>query len=132
MQTSEKTCVVDAENIWIIDDDQSIRFVLQRALEKAEMNITAFEFTSDLLNAISAKDVKLPDAIISDIRMPGVPSIKTATFLYERRHDRCTNPHRTVGRLPERGPDHGPLGYPARGCFGGGVQRPAGRRRQRG
>jgi len=87
MQTSEKTCVVDAENIWIIDDDQSIRFVLQRALEKAEMNITAFEFTSDLLNAISAKDVKLPDAIISDIRMPGMSGLDLTKEIHQQYPD---------------------------------------------
>ena len=61
-----------SENLWIVDDDQSIRWVLQRALEKAEMKITAYEFASDLLRALKAEDVKLPDAIISDIRMPGM------------------------------------------------------------
>lgn len=65
----------NAENLWIIDDDQSIRWVLQRALEKSGMNVTPFEFTSDLLDAISAKNVQLPDAIISDIRMPGMSGL---------------------------------------------------------
>lgn len=62
------------EKIWIVDDDQSIRWVLQRALEKADMAIEAFEFASDLLKALHlANDKKqLPDAIISDIRMPGM------------------------------------------------------------
>jgi two-component system nitrogen regulation response regulator GlnG len=61
-----------SENLWIVDDDQSIRWVLQRALEKADMNITAYEFASDLLGDLKAENVKLPDAIISDIRMPGM------------------------------------------------------------
>ena len=61
-----------SENLWIVDDDQSIRWVLQRALEKAEMKITVYEFASDLLRALKAEDIKLPDAIISDIRMPGM------------------------------------------------------------
>ena len=61
-----------SENLWIVDDDQSIRWVLQRALEKADMKITAYEFASDLLRALKADNVKLPDAIISDIRMPGM------------------------------------------------------------
>ena len=61
-----------SENLWIVDDDQSIRWVLQRALEKADMNITAYEFASDLLRDLKAENAKLPDAIISDIRMPGM------------------------------------------------------------
>lgn len=66
-----------SENIWIVDDDQSIRWVLQKALEKAQMNVTAFEFPSDLIRQLreasdSKTDLKLPDAIISDIRMPGM------------------------------------------------------------
>lgn len=75
MQQSKNAPIVDTENIWIIDDDQSIRFVLQRALEKAGMNITAFEYTSDLLSEISKQDAELPDAIISDIRMPGMSGL---------------------------------------------------------
>jgi len=62
------------EKIWIVDDDQSIRWVLQRALEKADMAIGVFEFASDLLKALhlANKKKQLPDAIISDIRMPGM------------------------------------------------------------
>lgn len=87
MQTTEKMNVVGTENIWIIDDDQSIRFVLQRALEKAGMNITAFEFTSDLLSAISASNVKLPDAIISDIRMPGMSGLDLTKEIHQKYPD---------------------------------------------
>ena len=61
-----------SEKLWIVDDDQSIRWVLQRALEKAQMNITAYEYASDLLRDLKADGVQLPDAIISDIRMPGM------------------------------------------------------------
>lgn len=63
-----------SEKVWIVDDDQSIRWVLQRALEKADMEISAFEFASDLLKALQKanENKTLPDAIISDIRMPGM------------------------------------------------------------
>ena len=61
------------EKIWIVDDDQSIRWVLQRALEKAGIEITSFEFGSDLLRSIKdVTEVNLPNAIISDIRMPSI------------------------------------------------------------
>ena len=87
MQKPKKKTVVDTENIWIIDDDQSIRFVLQRALEKTGMNITAFEFTSDLLNTISTSNVKLPDAIISDIRMPGMSGLDLTKQIHQQYPD---------------------------------------------
>ena len=61
-----------SENLWIVDDDQSIRWVLQKALEKAGMTINAYEFASDLLRDLNAENKQLPDAIISDIRMPGM------------------------------------------------------------
>jgi len=66
------------EKIWIVDDDQSIRWVLQRALEKANMKINTYEFASDLLKALrdATQDKNLPDAIISDIRMPGMDGFK--------------------------------------------------------
>ena len=60
-----------SETIWIVDDDQSIRWVLQKALEKAGMNVTSFELASDLLRKLNDESVP-PDAIVSDIRMPGM------------------------------------------------------------
>ena len=75
------------ENIWIIDDDQSIRFVLQRALEKAGMNVTAFEFTSDLLTALSASETTIPNVIISDIRMPGMSGLELTKQIHKNYPD---------------------------------------------
>ena len=60
------------EKLWIVDDDQSIRWVLQKALEKAGMEVHAYEFASDLLRDLNAENAQLPEAIISDIRMPGM------------------------------------------------------------
>lgn len=61
------------EKLWIVDDDQSIRWVLQRALENAQMDVIAFECGSDLLRQLrDENESSLPDAIISDIRMPGM------------------------------------------------------------
>ena len=62
-----------SEKIWIIDDDQSIRWVLEKALEKAGMNVSVFEFSSDLLLQLRESDTtNIPDAIITDVRMPGM------------------------------------------------------------
>jgi two-component system nitrogen regulation response regulator GlnG len=55
------------EIVWIVDDEQSIRWVLERALSKADMDVTSFSSATLLLKAL---DKTCPDAIISDIRMP--------------------------------------------------------------
>lgn len=65
-----------SEKIWVVDDDQSIRWVLQRALEKADMDVRMFEHAQDLLYALDSNEGSdkdsdgHPQAIISDIRMP--------------------------------------------------------------
>ena len=71
-----------AENIWIVDDDQSIRWVLQKALEKAGMNITAFEFASDVVRKLK-EGTNIPDSIISDIRMPGMDGFELIEKIHE-------------------------------------------------
>ncbi|RTZ67528.1 MAG: nitrogen regulation protein NR(I), partial [Aquificaceae bacterium] len=53
--------------VWIVDDEQSIRWVLERALTKAEMDVMSFESANELLSAL---DDAQPEVIISDIRMP--------------------------------------------------------------
>jgi len=55
--------------IWIIDDDDSIRWVLQTALESAGMQVRSFENANSILDELNKQP---PDAIISDIRMPGM------------------------------------------------------------
>jgi len=56
-------------HIWIIDDDDSIRWVLQTALESAGMQVRSFENANNILDELNKQT---PDAIISDIRMPGM------------------------------------------------------------
>jgi two-component system nitrogen regulation response regulator GlnG len=57
-----------AKKIWIIDDDKSIRWVLQKALEKNNFNVTPFSNTNEAINHFNHD---MPDLIISDIKMPG-------------------------------------------------------------
>ncbi len=61
------------ENIWVIDDDRSIRWVLERALKQANMNVTTFESAAGVMERL---DKELPDAIVSDIRMPGIDGLE--------------------------------------------------------
>ena len=56
------------KKIWILDDDKSIRWVLQKALERNNYIVTTFSNTNEAINHFN-HDV--PDLIISDIKMPG-------------------------------------------------------------
>ncbi len=61
--------------IWIVDDDQSIRFVLERALLRENLPTRSFTNTRDVLSALNASndagDEGGPQVLVSDIRMPG-------------------------------------------------------------
>ncbi len=57
------------EAAWVIDDDQSIRWVLERALQQEGIAVRTFESAENVLASLSHQQ---PDAIISDIRMPGL------------------------------------------------------------
>jgi two-component system nitrogen regulation response regulator GlnG len=56
-------------HIWIIDDDDSIRWVLQKALEGADFKVTSFDNANTIIDKLKQEE---PDSIITDVRMPGV------------------------------------------------------------
>jgi two-component system nitrogen regulation response regulator GlnG len=55
-------------NVWLVDDDASIRWVLERALKQGGMLPTAFEQADSALAALRRSR---PDVLMTDIRMPG-------------------------------------------------------------
>ena len=59
-------------NVWIVDDDESVRWVLDRALKQADMQTRTFERAEHLLEAV---DDGAPDVLITDVRMPGMSGI---------------------------------------------------------
>ena len=61
-----------ALNVWVVDDDQSVRWVLEKALRQAGMTARTFERAEHLLEAISHGE---PDVLITDVRMPGMSGI---------------------------------------------------------
>ena len=71
-------------HIWIIDDDDSIRWVLQKALEGAEMKVTSFENANNILSELQKQE---PDAIITDIRMPGLDGFTLLQQISEQHPD---------------------------------------------
>ncbi|WP_434633471.1 nitrogen regulation protein NR(I) [Chromobacterium sp. CV08] len=62
-----------AKPVWIIDDDKAIRWVLEKALSRADIGFDSFASADDALNALYDDT---PQAIISDIRMPGTDGLK--------------------------------------------------------
>ncbi|AKO64919.1 nitrogen regulation protein NR(I) [Methylophilales bacterium MBRSG12] len=56
------------KKIWILDDDKSIRWVLQKALEKNNYTVLAFGNTNEAINQFNHD---MPDLIVSDVKMPG-------------------------------------------------------------
>ncbi|WP_006787469.1 nitrogen regulation protein NR(I) [Thiorhodospira sibirica] len=61
-----------AETIWVIDDDHAIRWVLERALNKAGLKVITFATATEALKALLQE---VPDALITDIRMPGMDGL---------------------------------------------------------
>ncbi|MFT3777017.1 MAG: nitrogen regulation protein NR(I) [Ottowia sp.] len=57
--------------IWIVDDDPSIRFVLEKALARAELRTRSFTNPREVLAALSESGESGPQVLVSDIRMPG-------------------------------------------------------------
>jgi len=64
---------MQSEEIWIIDDDRSIRWVLEKAFEKEGMKIRCFEDGNSIIKKL---DSGVPSIIMSDIRMPGIDGIE--------------------------------------------------------
>lgn len=57
--------------IWIVDDDQSIRFVLEKALLRESLPTRSFTSPREVLDALADGDDEGPQVLVSDIRMPG-------------------------------------------------------------
>lgn len=60
------------ENVWVADDDRSIRWVLERTLQKAGIEVRSFETADQVIVALRTEQ---PDALITDIRMPGTDGL---------------------------------------------------------
>ncbi len=61
------------EHVWIVDDDKSIRWVLEKALNRAGIHTSCFDNGEAVVKRLHQE---CPDAIISDIRMPGMDGLE--------------------------------------------------------
>ncbi|MCB1657398.1 MAG: nitrogen regulation protein NR(I) [Moraxellaceae bacterium] len=74
------------DKVWIVDDDRSIRWVLEKALMQEGLDVTVFEDAQHLLNKLAKEQ---PHAIVTDIRMPNIDGL---TLLAKIRIDNPTIP----------------------------------------
>ncbi|CDH47072.1 MAG: nitrogen regulation protein NR(I) [Candidatus Competibacteraceae bacterium] len=73
--------MIRKEQIWVIDDDHAIRWVLEKALQRDEMTVKSFDSAAGVIEALRQGR---PDAIIADIRMPGMSGLELLARLRER------------------------------------------------
>jgi two-component system nitrogen regulation response regulator GlnG len=66
--------------VWIIDDDKSIRWVLEKALEQANIPCRIFESAEPIMGLLEKEK---PAAIMTDIRMPGIDGLTLLSQINE-------------------------------------------------
>ena len=64
--------MIEKKTIWIVDDDKSIRWVLEKALTREDLQVVCFDGSQKMLSRFNRET---PDVIISDIRMPDMDGI---------------------------------------------------------
>jgi len=68
-------------SVWILDDDKSIRWVFEKALEKANLPFKIFSNTNEAINQFNHDK---PSVIVSDIRMPGESGLSFLTKVKDK------------------------------------------------
>lgn len=68
-------------NVWVVDDDSSIRWVLERAISREGISCKTFEYANDVLNALNTE---IPDVLLSDIRMPDIDGLSLLKIIKEQ------------------------------------------------
>ncbi len=67
--------------VWVIDDDRSIRWVLEKALTQADMAVKTFDSANEIADLLERSR---PDVVVSDIRMPGVSGLELLKTIHAR------------------------------------------------
>jgi DNA-binding NtrC family response regulator len=87
------------EQIWIVDDDSSIRWVMEKALTRAGLDCRAFESADDVLAALSSEE---PMVVVSDIRMPGMDGIQLLAQIRTQQPESAGHHHHRALRPRQR------------------------------
>ncbi|MDF1628785.1 MAG: nitrogen regulation protein NR(I) [Alcanivoracaceae bacterium] len=69
--------------VWIVDDDRSIRWVLEKALAQDDFATRSFEDGDEALNALESGE-GTPDVLVSDVRMPGTDGLRMLRILQRK------------------------------------------------
>jgi two-component system nitrogen regulation response regulator GlnG len=69
-----------SNRVWVIDDDRSIRWVLEKAFEKAGLEVRSFPSAEGVIEALAKEQ---PDVVVSDIRMPGMDGLSLLSRINE-------------------------------------------------
>ena len=72
------------KNIWIVDDDESIRWVLEKGLAESGMDVQTFDSANKVIKRLETEN---PQLILTDIRMPGPSGIELFDKVKELRPD---------------------------------------------
>src|SRR5919197_1233167 len=67
--------------VWIVDDDRSIRWVIEKALSREGIAFNSFSSAQDALAALSNG---APEVLVSDIRMPGLSGLELLNAVKQR------------------------------------------------
>lgn len=67
--------------VWIIDDDRSIRWVLEKSLAREAIEFKSFATADDALRSLATD---IPQVVVSDIRMPGKSGLDFLEVLHQR------------------------------------------------
>jgi len=70
--------------IWIAEDDRSLRWVMEKAISREGIGVKSFETGEELLSAL---DLGRPEIIISDIRMPGMDGLELLKRIHSDKPD---------------------------------------------
>jgi two-component system, NtrC family, nitrogen regulation response regulator GlnG len=71
----------DVKPVWIVDDDRSIRWVLEKALAREDISFKSFVSAHEVLQALATGQ---PSVLLSDIRMPGESGLVLLDKIKER------------------------------------------------
>src|SRR5947207_94339 len=71
----------DMKPVWIVDDDRSIRWVIEKALSREGIAFNSFSSAQDALDALSGG---APEVLVSDIRMPGLSGLELLNAVKQR------------------------------------------------
>ena len=67
--------------VWIVDDDRSIRWVIEKALSREGIAFSSFSTAKEALDAL---DGSAPEVLVSDVRMPGMSGLELLQTVKQR------------------------------------------------